>query len=115
MRADRLPLVLGGLADVTHLAHLFGMDTKAGHRRILGLIAGWFLIVLAAPVGALPGPGGIIVFSAGAALVLRNSAWAKRRYVLLKRRWPRAGHTCDRVMRRASARRRRAIAEERGD
>ena len=91
------------------------MDEKPSHLRILGLVAGWSLIVLSAPVGALPGPGGVIVFAAGAALVLRNSAWAKRRYVLLKRRWPRAGHTCDRVMRRASARRRRAIAEERGD
>jgi len=88
---------------------------KEGHRRILGLTAGWGLIGLAAVIGPLPGPGGIIVFAAGAAMILRNSAWAKRRYVHLKRRWPRFGHQCDRIMRRPSALRRRAIAEARGD
>jgi hypothetical protein len=91
------------------------MEAKSGHRRIIGLVAGWFLIVLSGLIGPLPGPGGILVFAAGAALVLRNSAWAKRRYVHLKRRWPRFGHLCDRVMRRSSALRRRAISEGRND
>jgi len=91
------------------------MDAKEGKRRMLGLVGGWTLVVLAGVVGPLPGPGGIILFVAGAAMILRNSAWAKRRYVHLKRRWPRFGHRCDHIMRRPSALRRRAIAEGRGD
>ncbi len=58
-------------------------------------------------VGLLPGPGGIFVFAAGAALVLQTSPWAKRLYVRAKRRWPRAGSLVDRALRRQSAQRRR--------
>lgn len=61
---------------------------------------GWLLIVLAPVVGVVPGPGGVFVFAAGVALLLRHSAWAKRRYVRLKRRWPWLGRHTDRVMRR---------------
>ncbi|WP_223797743.1 hypothetical protein [Sphingomonas nostoxanthinifaciens] len=64
------------------------------------------LIVLAPVVGVLPGPGGIFVFVGGVALLLRNSQWAKRHYVRLKRRWPKLGHVSDRIMRRPSHRRR---------
>jgi len=59
------------------------------------LVAGWLLIVAAPIVGILPGPGGILVFAAGLALVLRGSRWAKRRYVLFKRRFPKLGYWCD--------------------
>jgi hypothetical protein len=69
--------------------------------------AGWLLIALAPLVGLLPGPGGIFVFAAGAALVLQTSPWAKRLYVRAKRRWPRAGSLVDRALRRQSAQRRR--------
>jgi len=78
---------------------------------LLGL--GWALIALSPAIGVLPGPGGIFVFAAGAILLLRNSAWAKRRYVALKRRWPRFGHASDRMMRRTSALRRHARAKAR--
>jgi hypothetical protein len=81
--------------------------------RIPLMALGWLLITLSPFVGVLPGPGGIFVFIAGAILLLRNSAWAKRRYVALKRRFPRFGHLCDRTMRRASALRRHAISKER--
>jgi Flp pilus assembly protein TadB len=70
------------------------------------LVVGWFLIVLAPVVGALPGPGGIFVFAAGMILLLRNSCWARRNYVLFKRRFPKIGHACDKVMRRGSTLRR---------
>lgn len=81
--------------------------------RIPLMALGWFLIALSPFVGVLPGPGGIFVFLAGAILLMRNSVWAKRRYVALKRRWPRFGHACDRIMRRASALRRHAIHKAR--
>lgn len=78
------------------------------------LALGWLLIVLTPFIGVLPGPGGVFVLAAGLALILRNSAWARRRYVLLKRRWPRVGHGCDRAMRRSSTLRRRALLKARG-
>ena len=61
---------------------------------------GWLLMVVSPIVGAIPGPGGIFVFAAGAALLIRNSCWAKRRYVMIKRRWPKLGRACDMAMRR---------------
>ena len=71
------------------------------------------LLILAAPlVGFLPGPGGGIVAAAGLSLALKNSAWAKRRYVYFKKRWPKWGHWSDWGLRRASARRRRALAKQ---
>jgi hypothetical protein len=71
------------------------------------------LIILSPIVGALPGPGGVFVFAAGLGLMLKNSAWAKRRYVAFKRRWPRQGRWADWGLRRASARRRAAQAQTR--
>ncbi len=82
------------------------MDRPRHFRRLCWLALGWALIALAPAVGVLPGPGGIFVFVGGLILLLRNSAWARRRYVTLKRRWPRLGHASDHAMRRPSARRR---------
>ena len=77
------------------------MDAKPStHWRLPLMGLGWFLIVLSPIVGAIPGPGGIFVFAAGAVLLIRNSCWAKRRYILLKRRWPKLGRACDKVIRR---------------
>ncbi len=64
--------------------------------RLTQLAVGWLLIALAPVVGVLPGPGGVLVFAAGLALVLRGSLWAKRRYVAFKRRFPRIGRLGDR-------------------
>jgi len=71
---------------------------------------GVVLIAVSPIIGALPGPGFIILFPIGLMLCLQNSAWAKRRYVRFKRRHPRYGDWSDRVMRRVSAARRRARA-----
>lgn len=71
------------------------------------------LLIIASPIaGAIPGPGGLFVFAAGLALVLRTSMWAKRRYVHFKRWQPKAGRWADWGLRRASAKRREAIAKE---
>src|SRR3546814_4330846 len=67
---------------------------------LLGL--GIFLILMAPVVGILPGPGGMLVLAAGLALTLKNSNWAKRRYVRFKQRWPRYGRWTDWGLRRPS-------------
>jgi len=67
---------------------------------------GVLLIIVSPLVGAVPGPGGVFVFAAGLALVLKNSEWAKRQYVKFKRRHPNKGRWADWGMRRTSARRR---------
>ena len=65
------------------------------------------LLVVASPlVGIVPGPGGVVVFAAGAGLMLKNSRWAKRQYARFKRRHPNKGAWADWSMRRPSQRRR---------
>lgn len=70
------------------------------------LISGILLIIMSPFVGVLPGPGGTIVFALGLGLVLRNSLWAKRRYVMFKRKRPKMGGWADWGLRRRSAKRR---------
>lgn len=77
--------------------------------RLMLMILGVVLLGLSPLVGVLPGPGGIVVAAAGLTLVLRNSRWAKRRYVRFKRWQPRAGSWFDWGMRRGSAKRRAAL------
>jgi len=69
-------------------------------------LLGCLLILLAPVAGVLPGPGGLVLFATGAALVLRYSSWAKRRYAVLKRRFPRWIFWSDWALRRPSLRRR---------
>jgi hypothetical protein len=75
----------------------------------LGLV----LLIVSPLVGAIPGPGGIIVAGIGLALVLRTSMWAKRRYVKFKRWQPKAGRWTDWALRRPSSKRRDAIRKAR--
>ena len=70
---------------------------------------GLLLLIVSPLVGAIPGPGGIIVAGIGLALVLRTSMWAKRHYVRFKRWQPKAGRWTDWALRRPSAKRREAI------
>ena len=69
-------------------------------------VVGVLLILVSPVVGAIPGPGGVIVFALGLGLVLKYSDWAKRQYVRFKRRHPNKGRWADWGMRRASAKRR---------
>ena len=75
-------------------------------------VLGVLLMIASIPVGALPGPGGIFVFAAGLALVLKTSMWAKRRYVDFKRKQPKIGRWADWGLRRRSAKRREAVRRE---
>ena len=70
---------------------------------------GVLLLMLAPIVGALPGPGGLIVGGIGLALVLKTSMWARRRYVRFKRWQPKAGRWTDWALRRPSAKRREEL------
>ena len=92
-----------------HIVHMKAdMDHKQSKRRwrytsgsrfalsILGLI----LMLLSPIVGAIPGPGFIIMFPLGLALVLQNSRTAKNLYVVFKRRFPQYGQWTDWAMRR---------------
>ena len=72
---------------------------NAGKRMVLAAL-GWFLIIISPIVGAIPGPGFIIVFPIGLALVLKNSRWSKKRYVDVKRRFPEYGDWADWALRR---------------
>jgi len=76
------------------------MERPRPRLRIVWLTLAWVLIAGSPLVGIIPGPGGVFLFAAGAALLLRNSNWAKRHYVRLKRRWPKLGRASDKAMRR---------------
>ena len=76
-------------------------------------VVGVILLLVVAPlVGALPGPGGIIVAGVGLAMVLKTSMWARRHYVKFKRWQPKAGRWTDWALRRRSFRRREALRKE---
>ena len=70
---------------------------------------GVILLLLAPLVGALPGPGGLIIGGIGLAMVLKTSMWARRRYVRFKRWQPKAGRWTDWALRRPSAKRREEL------
>lgn len=67
---------------------------------------GVILLVLSPIVGAVPGPGGLLVAGLGLALILKSSSWAKRHYVRFKRSRPKAGRWTDWALQRRSAKRR---------
>src|SRR5687768_17255359 len=81
--------------------------------RTILFVTGLLLIAASPLVGAIPGPGGVIVFAAGLALTLRYSDWAKRVYVRFKRSHPKKGAWADWGLRRRSALRRQALTRER--
>ena len=81
------------------------------HVRFALFLLGCLLVLLAPLAGLLPGPGGVILFALGFGTMLKNSRWAKKRYVAFKRRWPRHGAWTDWGLRRQSARRRKHIAK----
>lgn len=83
--------------------------------RLVLFVLGTILVAVSPLAGAIPGPGGIFVFAAGLVLMLQNSHWAKRRFVAVKRRWPKLGNLADRGLRRTSAARRRMRARGEGE
>ena len=80
--------------------------------REIAFIIGVILLIASPIVGAIPGPGGIIVAAAGLALMLRTSKWARRQYVRFKRWQPEMGRWTDWGLRRESAKRRAKMLKE---
>ena len=71
------------------------------------------LLLLVSPlVGAIPGPGGVIVAGIGLAMVLKTSMWARRYYVRFKRKRPKWGRWTDWALRRRSALRRERLRKQ---
>jgi hypothetical protein len=71
-----------------------------GAKRWLMVMLGWALMIAAPLIGWLPGPGGLILFPLGLAILLRNSHWAKRIYTRLSKRHPEYGIWASWAMRR---------------
>jgi len=68
---------------------LMNSEQRAALLRWILIGAGWLLIVVGGPVGGLlPGPLGFFFSFLGLGLILRNSLWARRKFVTLKRRYP---------------------------
>jgi hypothetical protein len=77
------------------------------------VVTGVLLMAVSPLVGAVPGPGGVVVFAAGLSLALKYSGLAKRMYVRFKRKHPNKGRWADWGLRRASARRREELEKAR--
>ena len=110
------------LATTTVSSHIFRMITKEQWRTFIDhpavewtiFVVGLLLLFVIAPlVGALPGPGGVVVAGIGLAMVLKTSMWAKRRYVRFKRSRPKVGGWADWALRRRSAKRRMEVQKQR--
>lgn len=97
---------------ITSLTRMFSKLRRSINNPVLEwtmFALGLLLLIISPLVGAVPGPGGIIVAGIGLALVLKSSMWAKRHYVRFKRWKPTAGRWTDWALRRPSAKRRDAL------
>ena len=77
-----------------HRPNFLRLLIRSEPARVAQLGLGAVLMIVGPIAGApvpVPFPVGLVLFGIGLALVLRNSLWARRRYVRFKRRYPRAG------------------------
>ena len=86
---DRRPPVPGLLAVLVNGILRFGL-----------IILGLLVVIAGAVIAPLPGPFGLPIAVVGMMIVLRNSMWAKRRFIDAKRRWPNWVYPFRRLMRR---------------
>jgi len=76
--------------------------------RVFQIMLGILLFPVAFIIGLVsPAPIGIVVAGAGAALILRNSRWARRRYIRYSRGHPRVRKVVDLGLMRGRGRRKR--------
>lgn len=74
----------------------------ASARRLLRAVlagVGLLIMLLGVVIAPLPGPMGVPTIAVGLMIVLRNSFWAKRRFVALHRKHPRTVGPVRRLMR----------------
>lgn len=64
------------------------------------VVTGVVLIIVGILIGPLPGPGFVVLFPVGLALILKNATWSKRIYLRLRRRYPDYGRWTDWALRR---------------
>lgn len=98
----RTPRRLSDLVDLSHVKLRVKLPTRRPPwRRWTELTLGVILCILAPPIGGLaPGPLGFAGFALGLTLILRNSRWAKKRYVWFVRKFPKWGGWSDWLLRR---------------
>ncbi|WP_240330866.1 hypothetical protein [Sphingorhabdus sp. Alg239-R122] len=82
-----------------------------GGMRIAMLVSGIFLVLISPIIGAIPGPGFIIVFPVGLALILKSSLTAKRLYARFVHRFPRYGNWANRLLRQRYRRKAKEAAK----
>jgi hypothetical protein len=95
------------------MSRIFFLDAlvRSEPFRVFQILLGLLLLPLAGLIGLVsPAPIGIFVLGAGLALVLRNSRWARRRYLFHTRRHPRLRKAVDLGLMRGRARKRRQAA-----
>lgn len=95
------------------MSRLFFLDAlvRSEPFRVFQILLGLLLLPVAVLVGVVsPAPIGIFVAGAGLTLVLRNSRWARRRYLIHTRRHPRVRKAVDLGLMRGRARKRRLQA-----
>ncbi len=68
--------------------------------RFAAILAGVVIMVTGFAIAPLPGPFGLPIAVVGLMIVMRNSMWAKRRFIDAKRRWPNWIYPVRRLMRR---------------
>jgi hypothetical protein len=76
-----------------------GIDVLRAIMRGVLIGLGVVLVVLGFLMAPLPGPMGVPVTVGGLILILRNSIWAKRRFVEMQRRHPKVVFPLRRLMR----------------
>ena len=85
-----------------------GLLVRSEPVRVFQIILGALLFPVAGIIGLVsPAPIGIVVAGAGAALIFRNSRWARRRYIIYSRRHPRVRKAVDIGLMRGRRRRQR--------
>ena len=77
-------------------------------KRLALFWGGLFLVIISPLVGAIPGPGGIVVFAAGFGMMLKGSRAVKKWFARFKRRHPKKGDWADFGLQRGSYKRRQA-------
>jgi hypothetical protein len=75
--------------DARYARPIMTPQLRAAAWRWFQMALGWLLILVGGPIGGiLPGPVGVIFVIGGLILILRNSIWARRRFIQLSQRYP---------------------------